>query len=330
MNIKILKKFTNQDYNFPILNKIYINKNIAVVTNMEDTVQMILPKSFPTGCYTWNSLQLGLKGLEIKPDQDNTDYPEILKSSNEIIDIINKEDLVKIHKTLSNDTSQYTLNGFLYEQGDLISLDGRRLTLIQRNNTIEKSIIIKSIVQYLPFLDNRIKLSINIKENKIFFINKNDWLSTSILNGKFPNYKLFIPNTTKFNLQIDFDLLKEALHNLKPFLDPECNKIYFDIYKNKTILMCHNIDIINIPVYEIESICNTETRIGINYKLFNNFIENENEIKFNDGLSPLIISKDNIVKIIMPMKTDDEQIALDRLKENPIPIKKKCFTYNLI
>ena len=104
----------------------------------------------------------------------------------------------------------------------------RRLTKIYHPyKQTENKYIISGVPNIAADFPDIVGMEIN-KERAVF-ISSTGKYSCCCMNGKFPNYKIFIPNKTDNTLEVNFTLLKTALKKLKPFFDPESTKVTFNI-----------------------------------------------------------------------------------------------------
>jgi DNA polymerase-3 subunit beta len=252
------------------------------------------------------------------------DFPDIDNCTED--DILFKIDrnyfkrmIQKTIMTVANDSTQYALNGLLLEcRNDtikLVGIDGRRLAVIETECKIKKdvSIIIpaNSLRQVHKSIIGDGTIDIAYKDNRIYFIFNNLVFGSSLVNGKFPNYNMFLSTKRENIININTNDFKKAVSLASVLVDNESNKIVLDIINNQVGILSNNSDygesheIINTQ-YEGEPI-----KIGINYKLVGEMIKEIEtelmEIVFDTSLSPVILREFNNKEyfyMIMPMKLD--------------------------
>lgn len=301
MNINILKTITGKKTSFSILSNIMVKNNVAYATDMETTAGMFLDQKLNDGLYSLNDFIFILDSKRnIPPNTHSEDYPDLpnVVGLAEIPYNISKTDLKRISKT-----SQYTLNGFLFEGSSIVSIDGRRLTKIDLPYDKIDGIIISDISKYVNEFNTSV--SLNLNDNKAIFSDKRGFLCVNLLNGKFPNYQMFMSKDPGNCLQINFGLLKKATAKLKPYLNKQSKKLCLRITQDKTLITGDNADFDTMPIFEIKSNFPDTIDIGLCSTLLD-FLENENKIYIKGDKFPCTIPGHNITKVIMPMMLDEE------------------------
>lgn len=251
------------------------------------------------------------------------DYPEIPEYPEEktIFNIEKSCFQRMIKKTIfsvSNDTSQYTLNGLLFELKDetfkIVGIDGRRLALC---NTIisdieDLSIVIPAdAVQFVYKLLKNIKnVNIAFSENRVYFKLGYTVISSATLQGKFPNYNMFISKNFESEMTVNKKDLIDSLSITSEF-SGEYHKIYFDLQKDKMILSANDADLGEFKDQIDIQYNGPDRKIGLTYTLLKDILNEieSDEIKFNFNpeISPIKIT-DSLINdylyIIMPIKLD--------------------------
>ncbi|MCD6120803.1 MAG: DNA polymerase III subunit beta [Spirochaetales bacterium] len=173
-------------------------------------------------------------------------YPKFQEVSKEFFFEFPQSDFLDmISKTIfsvSNDETRYFMNGpFLEKIGDSINMvatDGRRLSLISKKINVGlddiKGIIIPvkilSLVKKLASGEGNLKIAISDKT--IFFDLGNVQLSSSLIEGQFPNYKRVIPEESKYIITVKKDALEDALKRVSVLAEQKSRKVIFSLKAN--------------------------------------------------------------------------------------------------
>lgn len=240
-------------------------------------------------------------------------YPEFQKVSEELFfEFPQSSFLDMISKTIfavSNDETRYFMNGpFLEKIGDTINMvatDGRRLSLINKKIDIDlddiKGIIIPvkilSLVKKLASGEGNLKIA--IFDKTIFFDLGNVQLSSSLIEGQFPNYKRVIPEESKYIITVKKEALEEALKRVSVLAEQKSRKVIFSLSDN------------------ILTVDSEETEIG----------EAKEELECNYS-GPDVVLAVNYIYILEPLREmDSDTISIGFIEENkaltikPLPEK---------
>ncbi|MDR1928865.1 MAG: DNA polymerase III subunit beta [Endomicrobium sp.] len=258
-------------------------------------------------------------------------YPIIPEFPKEANFCIEKEIFASMLKrtifATSKDSQRYVLNGiyFIIEDNEfkMISTDGRRLAYIKFDKLITiptKQVAIvpaKAINEMLKLftLDVLSKvIKINITANKIAVKIGEVVLTSTLIEGIFPDYEQVIPKTYKFIVKLD---VKNTLMAVKQMAILTNEK--FLTTTSSAVEFYFTTDILKISA-STSGIGFGEVKIAIDYKnepikiSFNpNFIkdvlQNINEdftlFKFSDFLNPVVITPEiytNYVCVVMPLR----------------------------
>ena len=136
--------------------------------------------------------------------------------------------------------------------------------------------------------------------------------SSAILDGKFPNYTMFIPTEHQNKLITQTSELMKAIGFVATLVDEDTHKMIWNMEKNSLTIYVKNID-----HGETEEVLSMEYTgnphvIGLNYKLISEILRQiemtDVEFHFNDAQSPILVKekgRDEYTFIIMPMKVED-------------------------
>ena len=152
-------------------------------------------------------------------------FPELQKvSDNSYFNFAEKDILEMITNTIfevSNDEARYFMSGVYLEKEDsnvnMVASDGKRLSFIQKKLNSDSAefhdIIIptKILTVLKKLLTGEGNISLCIKEKNIFIKFKNFKLSSSLIEGQFPNYQRVIPEKQEYEVIIEKNLLENAI-----------------------------------------------------------------------------------------------------------------------
>jgi DNA polymerase-3 subunit beta len=262
------------------------------------------------------------------------DYPDINKyPDSETALSIEKSCFQRmIKKTIfavSNDSTQYTLNGLLFELKNetfkMVGIDGRRMALCNSNiiNFKELSIIVPTDTIKLihKLLKNMDGIDIAFSGDRVYFklFSKDRILSNSgdiiissfTLQGKFPNYNMFISEKYESEFIVNKKELVDSLSIVSEFAGAG-NRVIFEMKKDKMILSAYDSDL-GESKDEIKILYSGEDRkIGFNPCLLKEILDEiesyEIKFNFNPGCTPIKmhdISVADYFYILMPLKLDN-------------------------
>ena len=255
-------------------------------------------------------------GIRTEPDGD---YVET--KANEF-----KKMIKKVIFSISNDENKYSLTGIFMEKDDgilyLVATDGKRLSLITRgldeleiademlliphDGVIIPRIVLMEIVKY-SFEKNVIKMGFS--KNQIFFSYDNVYLTSNLIEGKFPEYKKIIPEQRENHFIADRELLFNAIKRVSILADESVNQIKISVLKDKLLVTSKDPAlggaVEEIPVeYEGEDI-----DIALNYLYILDCLKeiesNRIKIDFENQERVLTVkgeNENNYLNLIMPMK----------------------------
>lgn len=141
--------------------------------------------------------------------------------------------------SVSDDTTRYFLNGVYLERGGdgliMVATDGRRLSymnrIIEQEIPIFKPVIIPpkflSLVKKLCSREGTIELA--LQDNYIFARFNTHFISSTLIDGQFPNYKRVIPETQKYQAIIDKEMFHEALKRVSLLVEQKSKRLFIDI-----------------------------------------------------------------------------------------------------
>jgi len=231
------------------------------------------------------------------------DKPKISLDSMSLI-----KNLKKISPAIDNNNPKYELNGALINissnSTDLVGTDTRRLAVatIETQNEQNLEIIVpkKAILEIQKlFLD---QIDIYYDETNLIIKNDNYYFYTRLINGKFPDYKRIIPQSTKHSIKLP---KKEMIESIK-MITTISQDIKLTMLSN--IIVFNSLSADNVEAkteIEIETGLQGEYQLAINSKYLLDFIaqvdSNEFYLEFNETNLPFIVRDNNFITIIMPI-----------------------------
>lgn len=252
-------------------------------------------------------------------------YPEIqLDSNSGYFEISQKEIIDMISQTVfavSDDETRYFMNGVYLDQNDsniiMVATDGRRLSLIQNDSadTLPEfpGVIVPpkvlNLVRKLASGEGLIQISIT---DKNIFINfDNQKISSSLIEGQFPNYQRVIPDSQDQKLTVDKYELIEAIKRVSLLVEQKSRRVYVQLMPGTMILKSEESEM-GVAKEEVAiDYDGPEMTIAVNYLYLMDplrVIASEKvEIEFsepNKALSVVSNPKENYFHIIMPMQLD--------------------------
>jgi DNA polymerase-3 subunit beta len=237
-----------------------------------------------------------------------------------------KKMIKKVIFSISNDENKYSLTGIFMEKADgrvnLVATDGKRLSLITRgldelevademlliphDGVIIPRIVLMEIVKY-SFEDNIIKMGFS--KNQIFFSYDNVYLTSNLIEGKFPEYKKIIPEQRENHFIADRELFFNAIKRVSVLVDESVKQIKISVLKNKLLISSKDPAlggaVEDIPIeYEGEDI-----DIALNYLYILDCLKeieaDRIKIDFENQERVLTVkgeNEKNYLNLIMPMK----------------------------
>ncbi len=221
--------------------------------------------------------------------------------------------------SISSDDARYFMNGVFLEKNDnhliMVATDGRRLSYYKAEITSEiydfKSIIIPPKILHLvqKLSSGEGNLSIAITEKTIYIKFDNQRITSTLIDGEFPNFTRVIPESQDYTIIIDRKKLNEALKRVSLLAEENSNRIFM-IFKNDVLNLKSAENEIGSADEEIK--CDykgDEIKFGINFLYLKDplkVIPHENlSIGFSGSGKPLTIKsepEETFFHIIMPMQ----------------------------
>ncbi len=249
------------------------------------------------------------------------DFPQFKMPGEETLTIPSRDFVEMVEQTIisvSDDETRYFMNGIYFEPGQqsiiMVATDGRKLSFMDRG--IDEAVPFFEPVIIPPKFLGIIKkisskegvITISITDTHVYALFDSHNLSSTLIEGKFPNYKRVIPlhqsNVCKFNTR-DFS---EALKRVSLLVDQKSRRLFIDIEDSMIILSSEESEQ-GVAKEELTCEYNGEkVRILMNCAYIINVIRvirsDETTISFHDPTKAVTIRpypEEDYFHIIMPM-----------------------------
>jgi DNA polymerase-3 subunit beta len=177
-------------------------------------------------------------------------FPEIPAPEGETFFEFSQKDIIEMIShtifSISDDESRYFMSGVYLEKNDnklvMVATDGKRLSYIskQPENAIAdfKPVIIPpkalGLVRKLATGEGNISLAIN--EKNVFFSFDNQKISSSLIEGNFPNYQKVIPEQQSYKVTLNREELSDSLKRIASQVEQKSRRIKMYL-KNKCLVL---------------------------------------------------------------------------------------------
>jgi len=177
-------------------------------------------------------------------------FPEMHEVSEDMAFQLPQNDFIEmISQTIfsvSDDQSRHFLNGIYLEHKEdsliMVATDGRRLSYIEKKPNTEikefKSIIIPTKILHIArrLASGEGNLLMAVTEKNIFFWIDEMRLSSTLIEGQFPNYRKVIPETQEQQLVVSRTELKEAIERVSLLVEQKSKRIFMDLKENQFMI----------------------------------------------------------------------------------------------
>lgn len=252
---------------------------------------------------------------------DKEDFPKLPESQTEkTIEIeqkLLKESLSLTSFAISHDETRYVLNGVLISLHDgvmsFVATDGRRLAFykkeIKKKEAQKLNMIVpaKTIHELLKVLDWEGVVEISQVQNKVLFIFKDTCLSSSLIEGNFPNYEQVIPKDEKTLSTVNREEFLQAVRRASLLTSPEAPALKFDFVKNKVFVSAKSPNMGEAKEELPAEFKGQEITIGFNPGYFMDVLKNLGDETINISLTEpdkpgLVKGREGYLYVIMPMQ----------------------------
>lgn len=148
---------------------------------------------------------------------------------------------------------------------------------------------------------------IKVGTKNVLFQCGNTFISSRIIEGKYPNFESVIPQSNAIRTEVNRKKLIDAI-NRSNISSSSNGLIIMDIESNSIKVMSENIDYSKKSSEKIECNSNESIRIGVNYKaisnVLNSFSSDDIYLEMNDPTRAILVKsekEESIVTLAMPM-----------------------------
>ena len=249
------------------------------------------------------------------------DYPKLpefsMENAIEMDQSSIKESLSLTSFAISHDETRYVLNGVLLSfQGNIVrfvATDGRRLAFFKKEikKKVEKNIDIivpaKTIHELVKLLAWDGTVKIVHAQNKVIFCFEDTFLTSSLIEGNFPNYEQVIPKEEKTQVQANREEFLQAVRRASLLTSPEEPALKFDFVKNKIIVSAKSPNMGEAKEELPAEFKGQDITIGFNPGYFLDVLKNLNDENITLSLTEpdkpgLVKGREGYLYVIMPMQ----------------------------
>ncbi len=167
-------------------------------------------------------------------------FPELQSINDESYFEISQETFINMISqtifSISVDEARYFMNGVYMEKNEdsllMVATDGRRLSYIgvkpeTEINDFNGIIIPPKILNLIKKLSSgEGNLSLSVTDKTIFVKFDNQKISSTLIEGQFPNFNRVIPDSQKYNVILSRDSINEALKRVSLLAEQKSKRIY--------------------------------------------------------------------------------------------------------
>lgn len=252
-------------------------------------------------------------------------FPELQEISEDQYFEVSQKDIIEMVShtifAVSDDETRYFMNGVYMENQDgslsMVATDGRRLSFISKSleNQIpafDPVIIPPKVLHLLRKLssgEGNVKIAVG--EKNLFLQFDSQKISSSLIEGQFPNYKRVIPEQQNYEATIKRDLFEEALKRVSLLVEQKSRRIYLNLSEGTLTLTSEESEI-GVAKEELEcAYQGPDITIALNYLYLTEPLrvmdDEEILIRFsepNKAISLLSNPEKEFFHIVMPMQLD--------------------------
>ncbi len=250
---------------------------------------------------------------EIQEIEEDHYFPFPQKDLNEMI----SETIFAV----SDDETRYFMNGVFMEQQEgklsMVATDGRRLSLIGREvdanvGAFDGVIVPPKILQLIRKLSSgEGNLSLAVSDKNIYVKFDNQRISSTLIEGQFPNYRRVIPESQSQELTVDRLELIEALKRVSLLVEQKSRRVRLELADGVLTLKSEESE---IGVAQEEIACSYQgpaVSIALNYLYLSEplrVMEDEKvSLRFTEpskAISLYPVPEKDFFHIIMPMQVE--------------------------
>ncbi len=252
-------------------------------------------------------------------------FPEFQEvSEDNFFEIPQKDFIEMIGQTIfavSDDETRYFMNGVYLEKQEnglsMVATDGRRLSYIEKSfesalPDFEAVIVppkVLNLVRKLAGGEGSVKIAVG--EKNLFVRLGNQRISSSLIEGQFPNYKRVIPEQQDHEAVLERATLEEALKRVSLLVEQKSRRVYVTLADGSLTLNSEESEI-GVAKEELDcSYTGEELTIALNYLYLLEPLkiigDDEVTIRFsepNKAITLLSKPEHDYFHIVMPMQLD--------------------------
>jgi DNA polymerase-3 subunit beta len=222
---------------------------------------------------------------------------------------------------VSDDETRYFMNGVYMEKNEesvtMVATDGRRLSYIEKGFGSQvpdfNSVIIPpkalQLIRKLSSGEGNIKVAVGEKNLFVRFDSRR--ITSTLIEGQFPNYRRVIPNQQEYAISVKKAELESALRRVSLLVEQKSRRIYLKVSENAIILTSEESEI-GTAQEEVEcAYQGPEMNIALNYVYLLDPLKVIDEetivIRFtepNRAITLLTEPEQDFFHIVMPMQLD--------------------------
>lgn len=247
---------------------------------------------------------------------DHSNYPEIPNSSNDFFNISQHDFANLVNNTMfavSDDETRYFLNGVYFCNEGMVATDGRRLSFAGTTSPIPNGVIIPtkvlSLVRKLMFGEGNLQISIDNK--MIYFKMDNMVVSSTLIDGQFPQYGRITGENPSNKAICLRGQLQSAIKRVSLLAEGKSKRIFITISDGKIELSSEESEIGTAKEDIPCSYSGLSTTIAMNYSYLVDPLKaietDEVQFCFSDSSRPVMIYSEprgNALHMIQPMQVD--------------------------
>jgi DNA polymerase-3 subunit beta len=252
-------------------------------------------------------------------------FPELQEiPEDRFFEVPQRELIEMVNQTIfavSDDETRYFMNGVYMENQEgsltMVATDGRRLSFISRTfdapvPEFDSVIVPPKVLNLLRKLSSgEGNLKIAVGEKNLFLQFDSQRISSSLIEGQFPNYKRVIPEQQQYEITVDRVTFEDALKRVSLLVEQKSRRIYLNVSQNNITLNSEESEI-GVAKEELECVYDgPEMTIALNYLYLTEPLrvisDSEIVLRFsepNKAITLLSKPKHEYFHIIMPMQLD--------------------------
>jgi len=198
-----------------------------------------------------NDIQFNLRTIPAEK------FPESKTADEQSYFFVSQKDITEmIDQTIfavSDDETRFFLNGVYLEQNDegltMVATDGRRLSFVSRKLDSQVPPFTPVIIppKFLHLMtklcSGQGNMEIAVYDNYIFARFDKHRISSTLIEGKFPNYRRVIPEKQEFLCTMDRNQFMDAFKRVSLLVEKKSRKIYFAIEQDHVTIYSEESDI---------------------------------------------------------------------------------------